>query len=188
MEFLTTTTPETTLPVSVADLKTHMRITTSSDDDYITDLAWMAYAWIESEADITIGTTVYQLQSDVFPSSLPQPPVQSISSISYYDTDNTSQSLTEGTDYYLIVADKQAALLEPVETWPSVYARPDAVTIAFTAGFTSPHKQVLVLHLMRLLVGSAYEFREGEIAGTIISQVKLGIDRLMNQIKNRRYV
>jgi len=185
MDFLTTTTPETTLPVSVADLKTHMRITTSSDDDYITDLAWMAYSWIESEADITIGTTVYQLQSDVFPSSLPQPPVQSIGSLTYMDSDNTSQTLVEGTDFYLVLADKQAALLVPVTTWPTTYARPDAVTIAYTSGFTTPPRQVL--HLMRLLVGSAYEFREGEIAG-ITTKVNQSLDRLMNQIKNRRYV
>ena len=67
MEHLTTTTPNATLPVSVADLKKHIRITHADDDAYLDDMAWQAYDFIEAEADITIGATTYTLVSDAFP-------------------------------------------------------------------------------------------------------------------------
>ncbi|WP_417848374.1 head-tail connector protein [Thalassoglobus sp.] len=187
MEALTITTPAATLPISVADLKTHMRITHSADDDYITDLAWMAYAWIEREADITISETSYSLVLSQFDPVviIPKPPVQSLDSLTYYDTDNQSQSLSVGTDFYLVNSTKQAAMLTPVERWPSVFDRPDAINIEFTCESDPvPHQ---VPHLMRLLVGAAYEFREGEIT-LKTEQLKLGVDRLVKQIMNVRYV
>ncbi|CAK9097102.1 Uncharacterized protein SCF082_LOCUS45562, partial [Durusdinium trenchii] len=183
MEALTITTPADTLPISVSDLKAHMRITHSADDDYITDLAWMAYAWIEREADITISETAYSLVMSEFDPVviLPKPPVSSVDSVSYYDSDNESQSLSEGTDFYLVNSTKQAAMLTPVERWPSVYSRPDAITISFTCESDPvPHQ---VSHLMRLLVSNAYEFREGEIM-LKTEQLKLGVDRLLKQIMN----
>lgn len=187
MEALTITTPAATLPISVADLKTHMRISHSADDDYITDLAWMAYAWIEREADITISQTSYSLMMGDFEPVvyLPKPPLTSLNSVSYYDTDGTSHTLSQNTDFYLVNSTRQAAYLAPVDRWPSVYDRPDAITIAFTC--ESDPVPYQVLHLMRLLVANAYEFREGEIT-LRTEQIKLGVDRLLKQIFNVRYV
>lgn len=189
MEILTITTPADELPISLADIKAHLRIDGTSQDDYLTDLMWVAYSWIEQEADITISETVYQLQLPCFGSSkivLPKPPVQTLDSLTYRDSDNQSQTLTEGTDFYLVTPSKQAAFLMPITYWPSTFSRPDAVTIVFTAGYAVvPHQ---VLHLMRLLVGTMFENREGEITGTITSTIKLGVDRLLSQIRNVRYV
>lgn len=187
MDSLTVSSANETLPIILDDLKTHLRITHSDDDDYITDLAWMAYAWIESEADITIGATEYTLKQSCFEPviHIPKPPLASIQGVTYFDIDNISQTLVDGTDFYTMTPDKQEAYLAPATSWPSVHSRPDAVTIVFTAGNTSPPKQVL--HLIRLLVGSAYENREAEVAGVATNVIKLGVDRLMNQIRNVRY-
>ncbi|MCB9949579.1 MAG: phage head-tail connector protein [Planctomycetaceae bacterium] len=179
-----------TLPMTLANMKEHLRITHSSEDDYITDLMWSAYQWIEEEAQITMSTTEYVLLLDDFPLGkifLPKPPLVSIDSVTYYDSDNNSQSLVENTDFYLISPSKQKAFLLPVSTsgWPVTYERPDAISIAFTCGADSLN---LELQLMRLLVGGMYENREAEVSGTITSSLKLGIDRLMPLVKTWEYV
>ena len=104
---LTLISAPATTPVSVAEAKTHLHITGSDDDTYIGDLVDVATGYLDgrdgalSRALIT-QTWDYTLTS--FPQedhiAIPLPPLQSVTSISYYDTNGDSQ--TFASSKYLV--------------------------------------------------------------------------------------
>ncbi len=175
-----------TLPMSLADMKTHLRVSHNTEDSYITSLMWVAYWWICEEANITLSETSYRLTLDCWNTKvvIPKPPLMSVDAVSYYDTSNSLQTL-DSEDFYLMAPSKQQAYLLPVTSFPAVFDRPDAIQIDFTAGADSFNQE---LHLMRLLVGTMYENREAEVTGTITKKIELGVDRLLSQIKCWEYV
>lgn len=87
--------------------------------------------------------TVYNGYLREFPGNdgritFPLPPLYSSTgiAITYYDTDNASQTLAS-TIYDIVVPTDAPAFIEPKqsEAWPSTRLRPDAVTVQFEAGY-----------------------------------------------------
>jgi hypothetical protein len=88
----------------------------------------------------------YRMILEEFPADeleIPMPPLlgSSTITITYYDTNNASQTLSS-TTWDAVVPTEAPATLKPKldETWPSTYSRPDAVTVQFTAGWASADK------------------------------------------------
>lgn len=69
---------------------------------------------------------------------LPNPPLKSITSVKYFDTDGDEQTLSS-TAYNTITPTDDPGFIEPAfgEVWPSTRARSDAVTVRFVAGYAS---------------------------------------------------
>lgn len=69
---------------------------------------------------------------------LPKSPVQSVSSVTYFDGDDVEQSATVG-DFYLMKGDDRAVLRPKSGTaWPAANTdRDDAVTVTFVAGYAT---------------------------------------------------
>lgn len=67
---------------------------------------------------------------------LPRPPVQSVTSVIYYDINNASQTL-DPASYRLVKQGDMPAILELVGDgdWPETAVRRDAVTITYIAGY-----------------------------------------------------
>ena len=67
---------------------------------------------------------------------LPKSPVQSITSISYFDAAGAVQTVP--VEDYLLFAGQDRAKLRPAEgrSWPTLQRREDALTIRFVAGYT----------------------------------------------------
>lgn len=91
--------------------------------------------------------------------ALPRPRVASIESVQYYDNDNALQTLNPD-DWSADLESDVAELL--IYDFPTVYDRPDAVRINYTAGFgtTAAAFPPVLLHAVRLLVGGYYATRE----------------------------
>lgn len=98
-------------------------------------------------------------------------PVQSVTSIKYFDADNVEQTVASLA--YGLYADDLGPFVEPLtgQAWPSsVYTRRDAVTVTYVAGFGAvdavpePIKQAI-----KELV--AYWFNNREAMGTIPESV-----------------
>lgn len=133
----------TTLPVSVADAKTHLRITHSDHDDLIADLLWGAVKAFEKRANVCLSSQTWKAffdkAYDVI--ELWKYPITGISSIRYYDDDNVMQTLST-SDYFSNIDqgstgyDPRPCVIE-IEDTPSTYTRDDALVITFTAGYTS---------------------------------------------------
>lgn len=176
---LSLTTPATTTLVTLAQLKEHLNIEHTLDDDRLELLLDNASDQVERDSNLTFRSQVWTQTRWCFGNyiTLGVSPVTSVV-VTYYDSDNASQTLSSD-DYYLS-KNAYEAVIYPVESFPDSYYRPDSVTIAITAGGTIPAaaKQATLL-----LCGAWNENREGEIAGTISTETKLGYERLIKSIR-----
>lgn len=141
---LSVATAATIEPVTLAEAKLHLRVDHSVDDDYIEDeLIIAARQYVELHCRRTLMKTTYRLTLDRFPSDsrggvirLPNPPLLSVSSITYIDNAGDSQTVTS-TDYRVDVY-KEPGEIEPAygKTWPSTRTLTGAVTVNYVAGYS----------------------------------------------------
>lgn len=174
--------------VTVATAKAHLRVDDDDSDTYISSLVEVASDVVGEMAGKALINQTWQLQlgmtsgrSRVY---LPNAPVSSITSISYFDTDDQSQS--EDTANYTLTGDNDAAWLMPTGTgvWPSMKDRPDALTITYVAGYgTSPDKVPANLrHAALMLVGHWYENREAaNHPAALVKEIPFSVQALIDQ-------
>jgi uncharacterized phiE125 gp8 family phage protein len=110
---------------------------TTSDPD-LTRLIIQARRAAERKTRCALITQTWDLSLDAFPSwelRVPKPPLQSVTSITYVDTDGVTQTLA--ADQYLVDIKSQPGLITPAYglVWPSTRAQSNAVTIRFICGF-----------------------------------------------------
>ena len=138
------TTAPAAEPLSSSETKNWLNVSTSDDDSLISMLIKMAREKVERDHDTAIITQTIDFISDKFSGSenddgcveLAISPVQSITSVKYYDADNVEQTLA-AENYHL---DKygfgRAKIVKAAGvSWPATYNRPDAVTVRAVCGF-----------------------------------------------------
>jgi len=181
-------TPASSFPVTLAELKAHLAIDGTDHDDRLTDMLEDATAFCEAETGRSFITQTRERVLCCFPChqiELPFPPLQSVTSVKYYDSDNV---LVENfTGFVSYAPHSQPGWIEPTAetTWPDTFQRSDAVIVRYVSGNATPPPQVRRAILM--LCGTWNELREGEVT-TATKQVELGVQRLLKQIQWRPYV
>lgn len=186
-------TAPTTVPITIREAKTHMRIEHTDDDVLIGDLINVAVNYV----DVTgmLGKAMLtQTWSECFGPHLSTVrlslgPVQSVSSITYYDANNTLQ--TDTLSNYYIIGTKGYITIYPKSgfTWPTVFNREDAIKITYVIGYGDTAASVpdTVLHALKMLVAHYYENRENELIGVASKTLPFGIDNLINMERNTWY-
>lgn len=114
-------------------------------------------------------TQTLELVMDRFPSKiqLPYPPLQSVTSIKYIDSDGVEQTLDAAN--YRVVDDMEPAYVEPAYgvAWPAIRGTA-AVRVRFVAGYGAaddvPDK---IKQYMLHIIAYRYEYREAVSAGTV---------------------
>src|SRR5210317_422477 len=157
-------------PVTLAYAKNHLRVDISDDDTLIGNLITAAREYIERYCARSIVQHTYRADLANFYDvmELPLGPVQSISSIKYYDTASPSVLQTLDSSVYSLLRD--CVYRNEGKSWESVADRPDAVQITYTTGYSdlaSPEDTVAnvpqaVSVALLLVVGDYYENREGQ--------------------------
>lgn len=164
-------------PVSVAEAREHCRITHTDEDTYLGVLIKAARRWCENETGLAFITQTWDFGVDCFWGAdsleLPRAPLQSVTSITYVDTDGDSQTLDSDT-YTADTATMPGRIyLAYSQSWPDTRAQPLAVTVRAVCGFGDASTDVPeeAIHAVKMLVGTMYEHRETTITGTIVSEV-----------------
>lgn len=177
-------------PVTISECKDHMRIEHTDDDVLISSLIDVAVNYL----DVTgmLGKAmITQTWAEHFapnPSTvhLSITPVQSVSSIQYYDANNALQ--TDTLSNYYIIGTKGYKTIYPKSgyTWPTVFKRDDAIKITYVVGFGDAATDVptTVRHAIKMLVANYYENRENELIGTISKTLPFGVEQLINMERN----
>ena len=149
----------TTLPVSVADAKAHLRVTHSDHDSLIEDLIWGAVKAFEKKANVCLSSQTWKafLNKGYEFIELWKYPITGISAIQYYDEDNTFTTLStdnwfSNVDTGSIGWDPRPAIIQITDI-PATYDRDDAMIITFTAGYSTIDydvKQALLAWVYRM--------------------------------------
>ncbi|MGW8180403.1 MAG: head-tail connector protein [bacterium] len=133
----TLVTAPTEHPLSLSDLKEHLRVDGSDSDSELVSLLDEATNYVESMTGRRMITQTWKLVMDGFKDSvvLPYPPLQSVSSITYQDASDATQTLAS-TNYTVDTDSEPARVAQSATgTYPSTYDDLNAVTITFVCGY-----------------------------------------------------
>jgi len=186
-------TPATSACLSLAEAKSHLRVTHIDDDDDITDLALAAQQHVEDYLSRTLMPATWVLSLSAFPAGkrplmLDVAPYASLTSLAYTDGAGDGQTLTETTDFK-VSGNARPAFLFPVygTTWPTARREPDSVVVTWVAGYADAASVPEVYkRAMRLLIGHWYENREQVVVGTIASELPVGVRTLLRPHRDVR--
>lgn len=153
-------------PVLTADQKTWMRVDGSDEDTLIGSLAAASRAYIEMATSRQCITATWVLKMDNFPAGdmvLPIFPLQSITTIKYYDNNDTQQ--TWSSALYDVDTAMEPGKVRPSsgEDYPTdVRGHADDVEITFVAGDGDASSDVPdgVLAAIKILAANWFENRE----------------------------
>jgi uncharacterized phiE125 gp8 family phage protein len=121
---------------------------------------------------------------------IPLPPLQTVSSITYVDTNGATQTLAPSV--YQVV-NKRNQVSEIVEaygqTWPTTRDQPQAVTVEFIAGYGDAGTDVepAIQHAIKLAVSEWYENRESVVVGQAVNRLPMAFDALIAPYRVNRF-
>lgn len=170
-------------PVTSAEAKAHLRVTTADEDTLIASLIIAAREFVENHTHRRLITQTWDWVLDSFSAhclEVPHAPLQSVSSITYVDTAGATQTL--GTSLYTVDAKTDPGRVQPAfgESWPSTREVLNAVTVRFIAGYgLAASVPQAIKQAMLLLIGHWFENREAVVTGTISTGVQMTVDALL---------
>lgn len=178
-------------PISVAEAKASpsLRVDATTDDVAIGGLITAARKMAEARALHAFVTQTLELVLDGFPDGgieVPMPPLQSVTSVKYIDTDGVEQTLD--SSLYAVDADSIPGIIVPAygETWPTdVRDEINAVRVRFVAGFGGA---VLVPEdikaWIKIMVGTMYDNPQALVVGQTVTSVPRNfVDALLDDYR-----
>ena len=130
-------TPPAVEPISLGDLRDHLRLDDHSENPYLETLITAAREFLESRTWRAFITQTLQVKLDSFVESirLSKPPLQSVMSITYLDTDGITQ--TADTSIYTVDTSAQPGEVRLAygQSWPLVRGDHNCITIQYIAGY-----------------------------------------------------
>jgi uncharacterized phiE125 gp8 family phage protein len=163
-------TAPTVEPVSLPDMKDYLRVQVSEDDNLIAGMIKAARRRVEKYIKKTLITTTfdYNISRSVSVSEveggyilLPNPPIQSITSFKYYDSDNTENTYSSD-NYWLDVAGDR--LVYDVDAIPPVATRNiNSYVIRYISGYGDAASDVPedIIQAVKLYVELEYSKKGG---------------------------
>jgi uncharacterized phiE125 gp8 family phage protein len=187
-------TDSTAEPVSVADLKLFMRLSTVSttEDALLAALEKAARKHAENFTQRPCMPQTFQLVMDGFPGSeiiLPRAPLSSTASdvaITYLDA-VSANSTSLSTSVYGVdtLAEPPRVFLLDGQDWPDHYTQRNAVTVQFVAGYpldlsSAPAPPEGITNWIKMRVSQMYECREPMQAGNMTELPRSYVDGLLD--------
>lgn len=184
---LRTAAPTTPL-LTLDEVRVHVRV----DEDetelaYLGSLVAVATDYIENRRSEALLDQQWTMTLDHFPGfsgglRIPRPPLRSITSIQYVDTQGATQTLD--SSLYRVLQGSRAAEVHPIygTTWPSTLPDPGVVTVVFRAGYGTTPADVPegLKQAAKILVATWFEQREAVLTGTIVAKVPGSADALID--------
>lgn len=184
-------------PVSLSEAKAHLEVDTTRWDSLITTLVSVAREIGEAYTGLSFATQERVIKMDRFPLCgeeiiVPYGPVQSIDSFTYLDENGATQTLENGTDFYVDLHSGICRIFSIDEdgertTWPTdALSRPGCISINYTAGFDDvsgdPFPKA-AKQAMLMDIATWFENRQSEIVGQMPHEMSFGSKMLYDTIK-----
>ena len=180
---LATITAPAVEPVSLDEAKQYARIDAADDNPLVQALIVAARQHCEDYISKTIITTTLELTLDEWPAdgmiAVPRPPLQSVSSIKYTDSDGVEHAVS-ASDYVVSAETTRARVyLKNIPT--ATLQEIGAIKIRYVAGYASvdavPQK---IKQAIKLLISQWDKNREASISGTITTEVQFTLRALLD--------
>ena len=180
---LTLITQPASFPVTLAEAKAHCRVEDASEDSTISGFIAAATDYVEQYTGKAIMPQTWRLTLDEFSDStlLPKNPVQSVTSIKYYDVIGDIQTLS--TEFYTAdtVSDPAWVVLNSDKTWPDTLDGVNAVRVEFVAGYTAVPPSIK--HAILMLVAQWFDHRAA-VSDKAMIAVPHAVEALLTNYRN----
>lgn len=158
-------------PISLAELKTHLRVDDDDDDELLSAIIQASREYVEVITRRALLTQTWDLCLQEWPADdfikLPYGKLQSVTSVKWKDTDGTETTLTVTTDYLVETnGDGIGRVVLPYGvSWPSGTLYPsNPITIRYVCGWTSASLiPASIKAACKLIAADLYQNREGQI-------------------------
>jgi uncharacterized phiE125 gp8 family phage protein len=178
-------------PLSYAQASDHLRVDSGDDMAYIEALIPVAREYVEVVTGRVGATSTLMVTGDswlsLMRSGLPyllrigRSPVQSVTSIKYYEPDATTLTTLSADDYRVMTTAEPAIIQHVDNSWPALHDRPDAVQIQFVAGHSHANPPPAgYQHAIKMLVAHLYEERK-PVAFTSCNEIPYSLQFLIEQ-------
>lgn len=158
---LTLLSPPAAEPVTLAEMKDHLRVTHSDEDALITGVLVAAVRAVEARGRLALMPQSWRLTLDAAPAEtlfLPLSPVASLNAVAVIDGAGDPQAVS--VSLYDAVLGK-APRIRPAGPWPLPSPKLGGVRIDFTAGYADADAVPEELKLaVKILAAAFYENRE----------------------------
>lgn len=172
-------------PVALEVAKDHLRVSHSADDALIGRLIQVARERVEAYTGLTLATRTVDCYWDVAPTSpvaLPVDPVQSLTSVTTYNTAGTG-AVMASSGYDLDVTSSPPRLF--VDAWPTDLREWNAVVIRLVCGYATLEAiPAVVTQALLLTIAELYERRE-DASELAVAAVPLSAQTLLAQERRR---
>jgi uncharacterized phiE125 gp8 family phage protein len=156
-------------PVTRDEAKLWCRIDGTAEQDLIDALIVASRQCVEKATRRSLISQTWRGDFPRFPCAgeylrLAQGPVQSVTSVYYYD-DQGADTLLDSAAYKLDLTEKTAKIrLAPDADWPSIEAQADAVRVTYVAGYGAAASAVprALRQAMLMLIAYWYDNRGGQ--------------------------
>jgi uncharacterized phiE125 gp8 family phage protein len=185
-------------PVTLSDMRDHLRVTTHDDDAYLTALIVAAREWSETFTRRCFVQQTWDQWFDGFPSGdrieLSKAPLVSVTGVYYTDYAESTTTMTVSTEY-VVDSDSVpgAVCLAYGTTWPSFTPSvKNPVKVRYVAGYSAAASDdsppvydyranvpKSIKHAIKLIVGHYYNNRENTIAGVGLTDIPFGAEYLL---------
>lgn len=175
-------------PLGIEEVKVHLRIDDSEENELIRSLIKAATGWAQDYCWSQFVTATWQVkQDDFFCTKIPlhPNPVSAVTALSYVDSGGSTQTLSENTDW---VSDLNSwpNVIYPAydKQWPTTRGYENDVTITVTAGYGAQSAvPVAIKQALLLLVANWYEHRTA--AGCDMGEIPFGVKPLLDNYSYR---
>lgn len=170
-------TPPATTPVSLEDVKDHLRIDGDHEDAKLTSFIEAATLRLDG-ADGFLGraliTQTWRLYLKAWPQhtiGVPLPPCQAVEEVGYVDPGGVEQTMVGSTDFFVVGPSEGTQVVRAGE-WPTTRDLPYSAWMTFRAGYGEPADvPAPIREAILSTVGAMYEHREAVVTGTIVNEL-----------------
>ena len=188
-QYSTTVEPHSE-PITLAQASDHLRVDSTDDQSYISDLISVAREYFDSVTGRASAETTYLLTAESWwdlvacPSTYEIPifrsPLASVASVQYYASGDTVLTTMPTTDYRVITG-AEPGRIQLVSSPPAVEDRIDAIQITFIAGNNCP--PAMSKHAIKMLVSNYYDQRAPIVTGTIATEIPYTLKAIIENQK-----
>ena len=169
-------------PITLAEARDQASVDSDVDDALINSYIKAARIYATNINGRGMARATYTLTAPRFPTEfiLPRPPFSTVTSIKYYDTNGTQQTLADTVYSVDTGSEPGRVVLAYNQSWPTIRDVYNAVQVVYVSGYASAaavpenFKQA-----MRMLIAHWFEYREPIIVGGAVSNVPLSVETLL---------
>lgn len=186
-------TPPAEYPVTLTEMKQHLRVDSTDQDSLIQTYIQAAVDYGEQFTGRAFIDQTWELVLDEFPEheiQIPKPPLIEIVSVKYDDTTGF-ETLIASTDYTVDTSNYYGWLVpnDGTSLWPTTFDAINAVRIRFRAGYLdndSPPEQNVPFEIraaIMLMTGMFFENREDLVVGDVVNKLPLPAETLLRKYR-----